>query len=330
MFDLTSEIKLEPKLQKRYNMARIFLYALFLLAIILVADRILFPSVSLVFSFENANSLKNTINPPHIASVPENPAKNPISKNDKFVFYSTAFGNFSDISLTFTTKDNSADIKDSSVYLRKSYQAFLYPIGEPVGFKDGTLLATEDGKYYLISDGLLRKFSSIEILLSLGYPRDSFLQVQQSDLQYNKAGADIVDKDTYPNDTLFAIEDTYYKLRDEKLFPFISARAFLSQFDANQAITKDIGFLSHYTISEKLLGFADGTLASYDISVYILSNGKSYPINSANTFVRMGFDWQDVIPIDSEELSLYEKQKIFTLNQAHPDGTIFFDETAQK
>ena len=330
MFDLTNEIKLDQKMQKRYNIARGFLYAAFFIVVLFIADRVIFPSVSLIFSFDNANSLKNTINPPYVASAPENPAKNPISTKDKFIFYSTAFGNFSDVLLTFTTKDNSADIKDSSVYLRKSYQAFLYPIGEPVGFKDGTLLTTENGKYYLVSDGVLRKFESIEILLSLGYPRESFLKVQQSDLQYNKPGADIIDKNGYPDDTLFAVEDTYYKLKEGQLFPFISAQAFLSQFEVNQAIIKDRDFLSRYALSEKLLGFADGTLVSYDISVYILSEDKSYPINSANTFVRMGFEWKDVVPIDSEELSLYEKQKIFTLNQVHPDGTIFFDESAQK
>lgn len=330
MFDLTREIKLEPKLQKSYNLARGFLYVAFFIIALFVADRVLFSSVSLIFSFDNVNSLKNTIDPPYVDSSPENPAKNPISANDKFTFYSTAFGNFSDASVTFLVNEGSSNIEGSSVSLRKSYQAFLYPIGEPVGFKDGTLLTTEDGKYYLVSSGVLRKFSSIEILLSLAYPKDSFLKVQQADLQYNRPGSDIVDKNTYPNDTLFAVEDTYYKLKDGQLFPFVSANAFLSQFNANQAITKSRDFLSSYTVSEKLLGFADGTLASSDVSVFILSEGKSYPISNAETFVRMGFNWDDVIPLDSEELNLYEKQKHFTINQIHPDGTVFLDQTSQK
>jgi len=330
MFDLTSEIKLDQKMQKRYNIARGFLYVAFFIVALFIADRVLFSSVSLVFSFDNVSSLKNTIDPPYVASAPENPAKNPISAKDKFIFYSTAFGNFSDASLTFTVENNSPDIEGSSVNLRKSYQAFLYPIGEPVGFKDGTLLTTENGKYYLVSDGVLRKFSSIEILLSLGYPRDSFIQVQQEDLQFNQSGSDIIDEAAYPDDTLFAVEDTYYKLKGGQLFPFISAQAFLSQFDANQAITKNRDFLSRYAVSEKLLGFADGTLASSDVSVFILSEGKSYPISNAETFVRMGFSWDDVIPLDSEELNLYEKQKHFTINQVHPNGTVFLDQASQK
>lgn len=330
MFDLTKEIKLDPKSQKKYNIAQAVLYAVFLIVVFFVADRILFPSVSLVFSFNNVNSLKNTLVSPRTAFSPDTLAKNPIISGEKFIFDANPLGNFSDAAITFSANEDSKNIESSPVSIRKSYQAFFYPISNPMGFKDGTLLTTADGKYFIVSDGLLRKFESIEILLQLGYPKDSFRQVSESDLQYNKPGDKITDKTSYPDNTLFAIGDTYYQLKNQELFPFVSERAFLSQFDAIQAIAKDNDFILRYPVSETPLGFADGTLASSDISVFILSKGKSYPIINAETFVQMGFDWNKVVALDPEELGLYERQKQFTRTQPHPNGTLFLDQETGK
>jgi hypothetical protein len=330
MFDLTKNLQLEPQARKQYNIARILLHVVFLIVVIFVADRILFPSASLVFSFANVNSLKNTLVSPRASSAPGTLAKSSVAFGDKLLFNANPLGNFSDVSITFTADKNSGNLNGSQVTLRKSYQAFFYPTGDPVGFRNGTLLTTDDGKYYIASNGTLRKFSNTDIILQLGYSKSSFKQVSQNDLQYNKSGSDITDTNTYPDDTFFAIGDTYYQLKNQQLFPFVSVRAFLSQFDAIQAIIKNSDFLGRYPVSETPLGFADGTLGSSDISVFILSEGKSYPIVNADTFVQMGFDWNDVVAMDPEELGLYDRQKQFTHDQPHPDGTLFVDQKTKQ
>jgi hypothetical protein len=295
-----------------------------------VADRILFPSADLVFSFGNANSLKNTLVPPRTAAEPDKTTKSSVAAGSALIFNANPLGNFSNATITFTTDKNYRGIEKTSIRLRKSYQSFFYPIGEPAGFRDGTLLTTDDGSYYIVSDGTLRRFSNTDIILKLGYPKSSFLQVSRDDLQYNKKGADITDADTYPDDTFFAIGDTYYQLKNRQLYPFASTRAFFSQFDAIQAIIKGSDFLNRYEVPDSILGFADGTLGSSDISVFILSEGRSYPIESVDTFLQMGFDWNDVIALDADELGAYERQKQFTHNQPHPDGTLFLDRKTQE
>jgi hypothetical protein len=177
-----------------------------------------------------------------------------------------------------------------------------------------------------VSDGALRRFSDDSLVTALGYAKGAFMPVSPGDLIYNKKGSDITDAKTYPDNTLFVVGDVYYELKEQQLYPFISTPAFLSQFDTVQAITKENDFLPLYPVSETQLGFADGTLASSDISVFILSEGKSYPIINAPTFVQMGFDWNNVVPLDSEELSLYATQKQFTHDQPHPNGTLFLDQ----
>ena len=40
----------------------------------------------------------------------------------------------------------------------------------------------------------------------------------------------------------------------------------------------------------------------------------------------MGFGWKDVLPLTPAEINAYQRQKQFTVNQPHPDGTIFHDQ----
>lgn len=80
---------------------------------------------------------------------------------------------------------------------------------------------------------------------------------------------------------------------------------------------------SLFPVSEEKIGFADGSLISSPDSIFIVSNGKILPIDSEVTFLSSGFRWEDVIQAGSDELSLYEKGKLFTLASPHPDGTVF-------
>lgn len=327
MFDITKETKLSQKLHKKYIAARAFIYLAFLASVFFVSYRILFPSSLLTFSFDNVNSLKNTLVPPR-NSASEIPGEGVLKNKERITFDASPMGHFSRARISFSLAEK-ANIEQALINMRKSYQAFFMPEGDPAGFRNGTLLTT-NGNFYIVSDGFLRKFSSTETALNMGYAKDAFLQVTKEDLKYNKTGGIIEDAGNYPNDTLFVVDENYYQLKDGELFPFVSAKAFLSKFEPEQAIGKNEDFLENHPVSEEFLGYADGTLASFDGSVLILSGGKSYPIINAETFVSMGYDWNEVIPLDSEEISIYDKQKQFNRNQPHPDGTLFFDRKTEK
>ncbi|HBI33726.1 MAG TPA: hypothetical protein DEA43_00155 [Candidatus Moranbacteria bacterium] len=326
MFDLTKNVTLEPALQKRYTVLRALLHFVFLIAMFFILYRILFPIVPLNFSMNTPNSNKNTLVSPRLNQTGGFPVEKSIGSNETLIFNANPIGQFSKANISFTLEKNSNNIENTLVKISKSYQAFFFPIGKPADFKDGTLLTTSAGEYYIVSDGLLRKFSSTNIILDLGYPKSAFVEVSQDDLKLNKTGDEITNAENYPNDTLFVIDDNFYRLKNQQLSPFVSARAFLTQFDMTSAIVKDKDFLSRYPVSETYLGFADGTLVSSAESVFILSEEKSYPIENDVTFLAMGFAWNDVIAVTSNELGIYKKQKQFTRNSAHPNGTIFIDQ----
>lgn len=326
MLDLTKEIQLNPEFQKKYTLWRILLYFVFVLVTLFVGYRILFPIVPLDFDMNSPNANKNTLVSPHLEQTKQFPSKGIIGVDEKFVFNANPIGQFSNATIQFDLGKNPSAIDGSTVEIQKSFIAFFYPTGNPVGFPDGNLLTTKDGDYYIVSDGKLRKFADTKTILELGYPKSAFVSVSPTDLAYNEKGDEITDQENHPNNTIFAIEDTYYELKDGQLFPFVSSRALSSRLDPICAIAKSVDFFAKYPSSETYLGFANGTLASSADSVYILSDGKSFPVETADTFNAMGFDWNSVIPITQDELGVYEKQKQFTHDQPHPNGVTFFDQ----
>lgn len=324
MKDFIKEIKLEPTWQRKYIYLKILLYILFLIICFFVSYKILFPTITLNYSFLNSNSLKNTLVFPRILPEKIFPKNGNIKKEDTFIINANPLGSFSNIKTTLTI-DKKID-KNSNIFLsiKKAYQAFFYPKGEPVGFKNGTLIFC-DNQFYIISKEKLRKFSSSRIIFELGFAKNSILEVSRDDLRYNEIGDDIENADLYIDDILIKNSGNYYKFENNELRPFISQRAFLSQYLDSQAIEKDNFFINQYPISKNIINFTDGTLASSEESVFILSNQKSYPIDNSDTFLSMGFNWENVIKLTPDEFGEIERQKQFTLNTPHPDGTIFFD-----
>jgi hypothetical protein len=129
---------------------------------------------------------------------------------------------------------------------------------------------------------------------------------------------------------LFKVNDDYYQLKDNALYKFVSEKAYLTNYDPDQASAKDDNFLKNYPISNEFIGFRDGTLLSSGISVFLVSGNKIWPINNPVTFVSNGWNWNDVIPSSGEEIGIYQKEKLFTLKTPQPNGTLFFDKAAGK
>jgi hypothetical protein len=260
LWDFTPEIILEDREQKIYRVLRPAFFVLALFAGLYVATLILFPSQYFTFDFLNPNSTKNTLLSPRTENGSQlDHGRFPEQKS--VIFSAPVTEKYSSAIISFTLSPKSAPFSAGKVSLKKAYQAFFYPEGEPLGLKNASLFEVGDNKY-LLDEGVLR--------------------------------------------------------------PFLSDEAYLSQFDQSQLISKDVSFLKTYPVSEQKIGFADGTLISSPDSIFIVNDGKILPIDSTLTFLANGFHWEDVIRASSDELSFYEKGKLFTLNTPHPNGIVFF------
>ncbi len=77
--------------------------------------------------------------------------------------------------------------------------------------------------------------------------------------------------------------------------------------------------------SENPSDFPNGSLVSNNETVYFITRGKYFPISSEVDFIKLGFRWENVKPMDSDELAQFEKgEKLYNFS-SHPDGTVLKD-----
>lgn len=136
---------------------------------------------------------------------------------------------------------------------------------------------------------------------------------------------------TFPEETLYRVEDTFYALRNETLIPFISREAFLSRYKESSATVTDKSLLDQYELSEIFLGFRPGMLVAYADGVFVIEDeAVMRPIGSARIFLNLGFRFEDVKQVNAEELGIYERGPIFLSGDMHPNGTLFQDSDTEK
>ncbi len=126
----------------------------------------------------------------------------------------------------------------------------------------------------------------------------------------------------------YRVDDVYYVLRNDVLYPFVSEKAFFSRVPQNYALAvPDTSLLEQYPISETWLGFRVGSLLGNATGVFIVvSETEVRPVGSAEIFLALGYDFADVITVNEEELGVYTKGRIVTLGAVHPDGTLLLDQ----
>lgn len=322
MIDFTKQIPLEKNIYKTYRKLQMLLYFFAFLLSAYIAYLILFPSAYFSFDFSSPNSEKNSITYPK-DSQGQFADHGKVSINEKMIFDTALSGKYEKAKMQLIMDEQSENPSGFEIQAKKSYQAFLYPDGDNLNFKDGTLLSYNK-IYYIASNGKLRNFSDEKIVDKMGYNLSAFISASETDLKYNQIGDPITESSSYPDNTIFKIDGDYYMLYSEKLRKFISQNVYLSQYNEDISVSKDKSLLEKYPQEESQIGFSDGTLLGYGISAFIVSSGKLLPVNNAVTFITMGYSWDDIKQASTDEISFYEKDKLFNINDAHPNGTILY------
>lgn len=133
---------------------------------------------------------------------------------------------------------------------------------------------------------------------------------------------------TAPNtETLYVVNDIYYALRDNKLYPFVSEAAYRSRFPQSFAVLETDTLLQRYPVAEEYIGYRVGSLIAFADGVFIVTDEKEIrPIGSADIFLALGYHFEDVLPANEEELGIYHRGKIFLIDDMHPSGTLLLDQ----
>jgi hypothetical protein len=219
--DLSTEAILDAKNEKTYKKWRVALYFLACLFFFYIAFKTIFPSEYFSFSFLNASSLKNTL-----TDMQKNAA----------VFYASPFSkDHSEAVVEITLDKKSAPLENGTISVRKSFKAFFYPTGTPVGkndeanfskIKDGSIV-TDNKSAYIISDEELLPIDSLATFDALGYQWSDAISINSdegTELEEYKRGKLLNITSAHPDGTIFstAEDNKLYLIKDGQKLPLTS------------------------------------------------------------------------------------------------------------
>lgn len=173
-----------------------------------------------------------------------------------------------------------------------------YPDGVSIRYSNYSLLRSPRGGVYLTIDDSRRGFPSLRVFRALGFQEDDIIDVTDDELEAYLEGVPLAATTNYPSGAL--LQDVtaggIYFVQDGVKQP-IAAREILKARFSNLVVTaKNPEELATYPTGAPVL-FADGELigARGAPDIYVVSDGLRRPIPSAEIFLGMGWDWQDVI-----------------------------------
>ena len=129
-----------------------------------------------------------------------------------------------------------------------------------------------------------------------------------------------------PKDRAFTAGGNVYDWDGTTLSPLLSDAATLSRFDRKSITPATSELLRVFPPTRNTVGFRIGSLLSDTEGVFaVTSPSEIRPVGSTDVFLALGFDWNNVIPANEEELQFYKKGKIMLFDAEQPDGTLFRD-----
>lgn len=307
-----------------YFTLRIALVLVFMGIGVFVVVKTVFPNGGGYFDFKSYGSGKNTLADPRY----ENGTpivKGTIKKGSLMILNTSASGDFSRADIDFSGTRDAVEYL-GTISLVQAYRAYLYPMGEPIVCpREGSLVAS-GGKYKMISGGKSREFVSAEDVVARGYYLDQFMDFPSESVSQCPRGELIDVGERVIPGMLIVTDEGFFQLLDNEWVSFVSDSAFFSRYRKEDAVSVSQEVFALFPVREKLTGFADGVLVSYGESVYVTEGDMLRPIDSVDTFLSKGYEWENVVAMSGEEFGMYARGKLYTKREPHPNGTIFMEE----
>lgn len=183
-----------------------------------------------------------------------------------------------------------------------------YDDGVPIKYHDFSLLQNRAGEIFLIIGSQKRKIESQEIFRQIGFMEDEVIQVNDEEINSYENGPNITQHTLYPAGTLVQDKTTkeiYYLLSGRKRL-VVNKEILDFNFHGLPIKQVDSFELDRYR-SANPVTLPDGELVKIRTSntVYVISNGRRLPIFNANIFLRMNYQWENIITISEETLNIH-------------------------
>jgi len=196
-----------------------------------------------------------------------------------------------------------------------------YAVGQPIKFPDYSLLRSPHGTVYLIDGDNRRGIVSMEVFRKIGFDRNEVVDVSWDDLNAYKEGTPITLAAAYPLGALLmdpATHGVYYVQNGIKR-PLYSPELLSMYFKGRKVKKSSAAELANFTLGDPI-NLADGELVktANSAAIYVIDNGAREPIDSADTFEKQGWKWENVVTVSERVLDLSPLGAAFN---SQPDTT---------
>ncbi len=131
----------------------------------------------------------------------------------------------------------------------------------------------------------------------------------------------------YPNNSLLQVkgEPGVWLIKDGKRRPFTTRGALTSRFDINKIIQVNKSDLEAYPVGKPLRFPQYSLIRSPRGTVYLLVDDKRRGFASAEAFRKIGFNPEEIINADWDDINAYEEGKPITATSTYPTGALLQD-----
>ena len=177
-----------------------------------------------------------------------------------------------------------------------------YDAGDPVGIREGTLLAEPDGTYSIITGGVRRPFAT-GVYAALGYPAAAALPISADELATLTSGPEITDVTVHPQGSIVKGPDgTIWTLGDAVRQQDKTTTVWKSRYRDNEVVTATAGDIA--LAAGDPMTYREGTLFKLpDGTYWIYANGVRRRFYHPNLYAAMGYARAAAFALTTSEAS---------------------------
>ena len=131
----------------------------------------------------------------------------------------------------------------------------------------------------------------------------------------------------YPDGTLLQVDGQagIWLIENGKRRPFLNKSAFLSNYDSDKVIKATTTDLEKYSIGAPIKYSNYSLIKMPTGGIYLLADNVKHPIASREVFKNLGFNPEELIDGDEDDVKWYPKGSPITLEKAYPQGALLRD-----
>lgn len=179
-----------------------------------------------------------------------------------------------------------------------------------MSYVEGTLIRGQGPEVYVISNGQRRHIKNPVVFKKLQYNWENIIEVDDEELKLYSEDASLDEDSDYPDSTLIRQQGqpTVYVVEGDKLKPITSEDAFHSHnYRWNRVKIVPSAVKNKYKVA-KSLKLGDGSLVRAPSGkIYKINHGKKQWIRTTDDFEEAGFEWDEVIDVNHEEIEDLEE-----------------------